>query len=75
MPEVTLHDLAKRVEALEKKLATPPAPDWRSVVGMFDDDPDMIAMLRDLAKAREVEREAARNGDEIATCFVVDGCP
>ena len=62
MPEVTLHDLAKRVEALEKKLATPPAPDWRSVAGMFDDSEFMIEMLTGVEKAREVEREAARRG-------------
>ncbi len=63
MPEVTLHDLAKRVEALEKKLAAPPAPDWRSAVGMFDDSPFMIAMLTEVEKARDADREAARKGE------------
>jgi hypothetical protein len=38
MPEpLTLESLAKRVEELERKLASQkPTKDWRSVVGMFD---------------------------------------
>lgn len=63
MPEVTLQDLAKRVEALEKKLASAPNQDWRSAVGMFDDSPFMIELLAELEKTREAERDAARRGD------------
>ena len=63
MPDATLQDLTKRVEALEKKLATPPAPDWRSVVGMFDDSEFMIEMLTEVEKTREAEREEARRGE------------
>ena len=63
MPDVTLQDLTKRVEALEKKLAAPPAPDWRSVVGMFDDSEFMIEMLTEVEKTREAEREEARRGE------------
>ncbi len=63
MPEVTLHDLAKRVEALEKKLAAPPAPDWRSVVGMFDDDPEFQEVIAEGIAIREADREAARRGE------------
>ncbi|MBY0513560.1 MAG: hypothetical protein K2P78_06570 [Gemmataceae bacterium] len=65
MPEVTLEDLAKRVEALEKKLAAQEAPkkDWRSVVGIFDDDPEFMQhVLAEVQAAREAERQAARGG-------------
>lgn len=63
MNELTLQDLAKRVEALERKLAErePGSPDWRRSVGMFDDDPEFIRQVVAEASAqREDERAAAR---------------
>ena len=62
MTELTLESLAQRIEALEKKMHAPPAPnDWASVVGMFDADPEpMQQVLADAAAAREAERQAVR---------------
>jgi len=62
MSELTLEALAKRVEALEKKQAAPPA-DWRSVVGLFDDDPGFADVIAEGKAIREADREAARQGD------------
>jgi hypothetical protein len=65
MNELTLENLAKRVEALEKKFGQQefPKKDWRSVVGMFDDDPEFIQQVLMEAEAiREAERKAAREG-------------
>jgi hypothetical protein len=66
MTELTLEALAKRVEALEKKLGQQEVhkKDWRSVVGMFDDDPEFIQQVLAEAEAiRETERKAAREGN------------
>ena len=63
MQELTLEALAARIEALEKRVAkeSAPAKDWRSVVGMFDADPEfMQQVLAEVAAAREAERQAAR---------------
>jgi hypothetical protein len=65
MSEPTLENLAKRVEALEKKMGEQQIQkkDWRSVVGMFDDDPEFIQQVLMEAEAiREAERKAAREG-------------
>ena len=68
MSELTLESLAKRIEALEKKLAEPilrPASskDWLKAVGMFDDDPAFIQQVIVEGQAiREAEREASREG-------------
>ena len=54
MSDLTLESLAKRVEALEKVIATkrpdPSRKDWRKVVGMFRDSEFM----------REVDEECLR---------------
>lgn len=69
MAELTLEALAARLEAVEKKLALqeaaePPKPDWRSVVGMFDDDPEFMQQVFAEAQAiRESERKAAREAN------------
>ena len=69
MSEMSLESLAKRVEALEKKLsehqaaAAVPAKDWRSVVGMFDGSEAMKQVIAEGHAIREAEREAARRGD------------
>ena len=66
---MTLEALAKRVEALEKKLAerevaaAVPKTDWRSVVGMFGDSEFMKQVDADVLAGREAEREAARRGE------------
>jgi hypothetical protein len=62
MTELTLEALAKRIEALEKKLAAQEAGtrDWRSVVGMFDGDPEfMQKVFAEIEANSEAERRAA----------------
>ena len=60
MPEPTLQELAARLAALEKKQA---APDWRSVVGLFDDDPGFADVIAEGKAIREADREAAQRGE------------
>jgi hypothetical protein len=65
MAEITLEALAKRIEALENKMKQQEIRkrDWRSVVGMFDDDPEFMQKVLSEAEAiRETERKAAREG-------------
>ncbi len=67
MAEPTLAELAKRLDVVEKELAeikrVPGKKDWRSVVGLFDDDPELIREILASAEAeREAERRAAREG-------------
>ena len=64
MNELTLEDLARRIEALEKILSAPPQPkNWISSVGMFDADPELMEqIIAEAAAAREAERQAAREG-------------
>jgi hypothetical protein len=67
MNDLTLESLAKRVEALEKVIATKGADqsrkDWRKVVGMFRDSEFMRKVDEECMRVREAEREAARRGD------------
>jgi hypothetical protein len=67
MNDLTLESLAKRVEALEKVIATKePAQsrkDWRKVVGMFRDSEFMRKVDEECLRVREAEREAARRGE------------
>ncbi len=64
MSDLTLESLAKRVEALEKILATKEPDqsrtDWRKVVGIFRDSEFMRKVDEECMRAREAEREAAR---------------
>jgi hypothetical protein len=69
MSELTLEALAKRLEAVELKLAERYAElpnrynDWRSTVGMFDDDPEFMRRVdAEVLAIREAERQAAREG-------------
>jgi hypothetical protein len=67
MNDLTLESLAKRVEALEKVIATK-EPElsrkaWREVVGMFRDSEFMREVDDECLRTREAEREAARRGD------------
>ena len=64
MSDVTLEALAKRVEAIEKRLAelSGPAPkraDWRSVVGISEDNEFTRLVLADIEANSEAERRAA----------------
>jgi hypothetical protein len=67
MTELTLESLAKRVEALERALATEGAArrpkDWRRVIGMFRDSEFMREVDEECHRMREAEREAARRGE------------
>lgn len=71
MPEHTLESLAARVAELERKLATaspsviPASRDWRSVVGISEENEFTRAMLAEMAAIRDAERKAAQEeGDE-----------
>jgi hypothetical protein len=59
--ELTLEALAARVAALEEKLAalTTGKPDWRSVVGISEDDEFTRLMLAEIEANSEAERRAA----------------
>ena len=67
MNDLTLESLAKRVEALEKVIATKRSDqtrkDWRKVVGMFRDSEFMRKVDEECLRIREAEREAARRGE------------
>jgi hypothetical protein len=67
MNDLTLESLAKRVEALEKVIATTgpdhTRKDWRKVVGMFGDSEFMRQVDEECLRMREAEREAARRGE------------
>jgi hypothetical protein len=69
MNDLTLESLAKRVEALEKVIATKEPDqsrkDWRKVVGMFRDSEFMRKVDEECQRIREAEREAARR-EELA---------
>ena len=69
MNDLTLESLAKRVEALEKVIATKELDrsrkDWRKVVGMFRDSELMRKVDEECQRIREAEREAARR-EELA---------
>lgn len=65
MTELTLESLAKRVEALEKKLAEREVPkkDWRRSIGMFDGNEFMKQVDAEGEAIREADRKAAREGN------------
>ncbi|MGA2702844.1 MAG: hypothetical protein ABSH35_17340 [Isosphaeraceae bacterium] len=67
MNDLTLESLARRVEALEKVIATKgpdlSRKDWRKVVGMFRDSEFMRKVDEECLRMREAEREAARRGE------------
>jgi len=62
MPETTLEELLRRIEALERLVQEqkPPAKDWRRAIGMFANDEHMKEIEEEGRKIREAEREAAR---------------
>ena len=66
MAELTLEALAKRIEALEKKMAEQEAQkperkkDWRRVVGISEDNEFTRAMRAEIEADREADRRAAQ---------------
>lgn len=62
MTELTLESLAKRVAALEKKLAEretwsiPPSRDWREVIGLSEDNEFTRDMLAEMQARRDADR-------------------
>ncbi len=64
--------LEQRVKALESQYAElskavrdKPAQDaWRTVVGMFADDPQIEELHKETQRIREVDRTAARDGSQ-----------
>jgi len=68
MPEITLESLAARLDALERRFAgtspsvVPPSRDWRSVVGLSEENDFTRQMYADMQALREAERKAAREG-------------
>lgn len=69
---VSSPNLETRVEALEQRYAellrlvqTPPAlGDWKSVLGIFKDDPNIDEFHREVRRVREEDRAAAQcDGD------------
>ena len=65
--DLTLESLAKRIDALERVIATKdpvqPRKDWRNVVGICRDSEFMRKVDEECLRTREAEREAARRGE------------
>jgi hypothetical protein len=65
MPELTLESLAARLASLEKDVAAlksgvvRPVKDWRSVIGLSEDNEFTRAMLAEIEANSEAERRAA----------------
>ncbi|NUQ61541.1 MAG: hypothetical protein HUU20_03570 [Pirellulales bacterium] len=67
---MTTASLEDRAAALESQYAEllrmvqdrPPKDDWRKVVGMFADDPQIEELHRETHRVREEDREALRVG-------------
>jgi hypothetical protein len=65
MSDLTLEQIAKRLVALEDKvaaLADKRTKDWRRTVGMFEGSEFMAQVDAEVLAAREAERQAARAG-------------
>jgi len=64
----TLESLAARVAELERQLAeaktAQPKKDWRTIVGMFEDDDCTRRWVAEMEATREAERRAAREAVE-----------
>jgi hypothetical protein len=65
MPELTLESLARRLEEVERRLneressLISPAKDWRSVIGISEDNEFTRLMLAEIEAAHEADRQAA----------------
>ena len=67
MAELTMDDVVKRLDELEKQVARlsgngTTRKDWRRSVGMFEGGEFMQQVDASVLAARESEREAARSG-------------
>lgn len=69
MPELTLESLAKRLEEVERRVnerqptVFSAALDWRSVVGISEDNEFTRSMLAEIEAAHEADRQAALTED------------
>ena len=65
MNELTLEALAKRIEAIEQKLAQRELSedDWRRSYGMFEGSEFMKQVDEEVLAMREAERQAVREGN------------
>lgn len=65
MSELTLESLARRLDEIERRLnekqssVIAPAKDWRSVVGISEDNEFTRLMLGEIEAAHEADRQAA----------------
>ena len=65
MPELTLESLARRLEEVERRLnerqssVITPTKDWRSVIGISEDNEFTRLMLAEIEAAHEADRQAA----------------
>ena len=65
MSELTLESLARRLEEVERRLneqrpsSIAPTKDWRSVVGISEDNEFTRLMLSEIEAAHEADRQAA----------------
>ncbi len=65
MSELTLESLARRLEEVERRLnekqpsIIAPTKDWRSVVGISEDNEFTRLMLAEIEAAHEADRQAA----------------
>ena len=70
MPELTLESLERRLAEVERQLndripgLIPATRDWRSVVGISEDNEFTRAMLAEIEAAHEADRQAALAEDE-----------
>ena len=63
MSELTLESLARRIDELERRLnegrVIAPTRDWRSVVGISEDNEFTRLMLAEIEAAHEADRQKA----------------
>ena len=65
MSELTLESLARRLDEIERRLnekqasVIAPTKDWRSVVGISEDNEFTRLMLAEIEAAHEADRQAA----------------
>jgi hypothetical protein len=70
MPELTLESLARRLEEVERRLdekvspVIAPTKDWRSVVGISEDNEFTRLMLAEIEAAHEADRQPALSEDD-----------
>ena len=71
MSELTLESLARRLAEVERRinekqpLASAASRDWRSVVGISEDNEFTRLLLAEIEAAHEAERQAALSEDSL----------